>query len=80
MHVFILLQVKTEYLKRKGFVTVDGQDSPMVPTVGDGTALDVEGKLYLGGLPSDYRPRDTGHVSRLSSAGPVSFIVAGFIL
>nr|XP_023503193.1 laminin subunit alpha-1 isoform X3 [Equus caballus] len=55
--------VKTEYLKRKGFVTVDGQDSPMVPTVGDGTALDVEGKLYLGGLPSDYRPRDTGHIT-----------------
>uniref|UniRef100_A0A8C4MQB2 Laminin subunit alpha-1 n=1 Tax=Equus asinus asinus TaxID=83772 RepID=A0A8C4MQB2_EQUAS len=55
--------VKTEYLKRKGFVTVDGQDSPMVPMVGDGTALDVEGKLYLGGLPSDYRPRDTGHIT-----------------
>uniref|UniRef100_A0A3Q2I3M8 Laminin G domain-containing protein n=1 Tax=Equus caballus TaxID=9796 RepID=A0A3Q2I3M8_HORSE len=53
--------VKTEYLKRKGFVTVDGQESPMVPMVGDQTVLDVEGKLYLGGLPSDYRARDTGH-------------------
>ncbi|XP_006761995.1 PREDICTED: laminin subunit alpha-1 [Myotis davidii] len=55
--------VKTEYFKRKGFMTVDGQESPMVSTVGDGTTLDVEGKLYLGGLPSDYRPRNIGNVT-----------------
>uniref|UniRef100_A0A8C4MP16 Laminin subunit alpha-1 n=1 Tax=Equus asinus asinus TaxID=83772 RepID=A0A8C4MP16_EQUAS len=47
--------------------TVRSQE--LVITRLNGTALDVEGKLYLGGLPSDYRPRDTGHVSRLSSAG-----------
>ena len=52
-------------------MTVDGQESPMVPMVGDQTVLDVEGKLYLGGLPSDYRARDTGHVSSISSAGPI---------
>ncbi|XP_036906226.1 laminin subunit alpha-1 isoform X2 [Sturnira hondurensis] len=55
--------VKTEYFKRKGFMTVDGQESPMVTTVGDGTALDVEGKLYLGGLPSGYRSRNTGIIT-----------------
>ena len=33
-------------------MTVDGQESPTVTAVGDGTMLDVEGKLYLGGLPS----------------------------
>ncbi|KAK1337594.1 hypothetical protein QTO34_002227 [Cnephaeus nilssonii] len=55
--------VKTEYFKRKGFMSVDGQESPPVSTVGDGTTLDVEGKLYLGGLPSDYRPRNIGNVT-----------------
>ncbi|CAK6447793.1 unnamed protein product [Pipistrellus nathusii] len=55
--------VKTEYFKRRGFMSVDGQESPLVSTVGDGTTLDVEGKLYLGGLPSDYRPRNIGNVT-----------------
>ncbi|KAM7125254.1 laminin subunit alpha-1 isoform 2-T3 [Molossus nigricans] len=55
--------VKTEYFKRKGFMTVDGQESPMVTMVGDGTTLDVEGKLYLGGLPSDYRSRNIGNIT-----------------
>uniref|UniRef100_A0A287AG36 Basement membrane-specific heparan sulfate proteoglycan core protein n=1 Tax=Sus scrofa TaxID=9823 RepID=A0A287AG36_PIG len=55
--------VKTEYFKRKGFLTVDGQDSPMVTTVGDATTLDVEGKLYLGGLPSEYRARNIGNIT-----------------
>ncbi|KAM5218754.1 laminin subunit alpha-1 isoform 1-T1 [Hipposideros larvatus] len=55
--------VKTEYFKRKGFMVVDGQESPMVTTVGDGTTLDVEGKLYLGGLPSDYRARNIGNIT-----------------
>ncbi|XP_058412658.1 laminin subunit alpha-1 isoform X1 [Diceros bicornis minor] len=55
--------VKTEYFKRKGFMTVDGQESLMVTTVGDGTTLDVEGKLYLGGLPSDYRARNIGNIT-----------------
>uniref|UniRef100_A0A452DRB5 Laminin G domain-containing protein n=2 Tax=Capra hircus TaxID=9925 RepID=A0A452DRB5_CAPHI len=55
--------VKTEYFKRRGFMTVDGQESPMVPTVGDATTLDVEGKLYLGGLPSEYRARNIGNIT-----------------
>lgn len=42
---------------------VDGQEAPTVTAVGDGTMLDVEGKLYLGGLPSDYRARNIGNVS-----------------
>lgn len=44
-------------------MTVDGQESPVVTTVGDATTLDVEGKLYLGGLPSEYRARNIGNVS-----------------
>ncbi|XP_024619438.1 laminin subunit alpha-1 [Neophocaena asiaeorientalis asiaeorientalis] len=55
--------VKTEYFKRKGFMTVDGQESPMVTTAGDATTLDVEGKLYLGGLPSEYRARNIGNIT-----------------
>ncbi|ELK05743.1 Laminin subunit alpha-1 [Pteropus alecto] len=61
--------VKTEYFKRKGFIMVDGQESPMVTIVGDGTTLDVEGKLYLGGLPSDYRARNIGNVSSVFCMG-----------
>uniref|UniRef100_A0A4W2BS50 Basement membrane-specific heparan sulfate proteoglycan core protein n=1 Tax=Bos indicus x Bos taurus TaxID=30522 RepID=A0A4W2BS50_BOBOX len=56
-------EVKTEYFKRRGFMTVDGQESPVVTTVGDATTLDVEGKLYLGGLPSEYRARNTGNIT-----------------
>uniref|UniRef100_A0A8D2DDJ7 Laminin G domain-containing protein n=1 Tax=Sciurus vulgaris TaxID=55149 RepID=A0A8D2DDJ7_SCIVU len=55
--------VKTEYFKRKGSMTVDGQESPMVTMVGDGTTLDVEGILYLGGLPSQYRARNIGNIT-----------------
>ncbi|MBZ3888985.1 Laminin subunit alpha-1 [Sciurus carolinensis] len=55
--------VKTEYFKRKGSMTVDGQESPMVTMVGDGTTLDVEGMLYLGGLPSQYRARNIGNIT-----------------
>ncbi|KAG8521110.1 Laminin subunit alpha-1, partial [Galemys pyrenaicus] len=55
--------VKTEYFKRKGSMTVDGQEAPMVTMVGDGTTLDVEGKLYLGGLPSEYKARNIGTIT-----------------
>ncbi|XP_012581228.1 PREDICTED: laminin subunit alpha-1 [Condylura cristata] len=55
--------VKTEYFKRKGSMTVDGQESPLVTTVGDGITLDVEGKLYLGGLPSEYKARNIGTIT-----------------
>ncbi|XP_066103211.1 laminin subunit alpha-1 [Saccopteryx bilineata] len=60
--------VKTEYFKRKGFMLVDGQESPMVSTVGDGTTLDVEGKLYLGGLPSSFWPRNIGNITHSIAA------------
>ncbi|XP_041500327.1 laminin subunit alpha-1-like [Microtus oregoni] len=55
--------VKTEYVKRKGFLTVDGQESPTVTVVGNATTLDVEGKLYLGGLPVHYRARNIGNTT-----------------
>lgn len=53
-------------------MTVDGQESPTVTTVGDGTMLDVEGKLYLGGLPSEYRARNIGNVSSIFCTEPIS--------
>ena len=52
-------------------MTVDGQESPTVTAVGDGTMLDVEGKLYLGGLPSEYRARNIGNVSCVFCLEPV---------
>lgn len=52
-------------------MTVDGQESPMVATVGDGTALDVEGRFYLGGLPPEYRARNIGNVSSSFCVVPV---------
>ena len=48
----------------------------MVTTVGDATTLDVEGKLYLGGLPSEYRARNIGNVSSVFSVSPHAFPVA----
>ncbi|XP_012413663.1 laminin subunit alpha-1 [Trichechus manatus latirostris] len=55
--------VKTEYFKRKAFMTVDSLESPVVTTVGDGTSLDVEGKFYLGGLPAEYRAKNIGNIT-----------------
>ncbi|XP_039074653.1 laminin subunit alpha-1 isoform X2 [Hyaena hyaena] len=69
--------VKTEHFKRKGFVTVDGQESATVTAVGDGTMLDVEGKLYLGGLPSEYRARNIGNITHSVPACIGEVIVNG---
>ncbi|XP_007947206.1 laminin subunit alpha-1 [Orycteropus afer afer] len=55
--------VTTEYIKRKGFMTVDSVESPVVTTVGDGTTLDVEGKFYLGGLPAEYKAKNIGNIT-----------------
>uniref|UniRef100_A0A4X2L7R5 Laminin subunit alpha-1 n=1 Tax=Vombatus ursinus TaxID=29139 RepID=A0A4X2L7R5_VOMUR len=55
--------VKTEYIKRKGFITIDGQELTMVTTIGDGNTLDVEGKFYLGGLPLNYRAKNIGNIT-----------------
>ncbi|XP_061212315.1 laminin subunit alpha-1 isoform X2 [Neopsephotus bourkii] len=55
--------VKTEYVKRKGIIIVDGQELVAVTALGDGSTLDVEGKLYMGGLPLDYVPKNLGNVT-----------------
>ncbi|KAJ7400530.1 hypothetical protein BTVI_104660 [Pitangus sulphuratus] len=55
--------VKTEYTKRKGTIIVDGQELVAVSALGDGSTLDVEGKLYVGGLPLDYVPKNLGNVT-----------------
>ncbi|GAB0182708.1 laminin subunit alpha-1 [Grus japonensis] len=55
--------VKTEYIKRKGIIIVDGRESVAVSALGDGSTLDVEGKLYVGGLPLDYVPKNLGNVT-----------------
>ncbi|XP_072324438.1 laminin subunit alpha-1 [Scyliorhinus torazame] len=51
--------VKTEYAKRRGVISVDGKESNSA--LGDGNSLDVEGKLYLGGLPLDYTAKKIGN-------------------
>ncbi|XP_078253629.1 laminin subunit alpha-1 isoform X3 [Rhinoraja longicauda] len=53
--------VKTEYAKRRGVITVDGKESRSA--LADGNSLDVEGKLYLGGLPLDYKARKIGNAT-----------------
>ena len=58
-------QIQTEYVKRKGIIIVDGQELVAVSALGDGSSLDVEGKLYVGGLPLDYVPKNLGNVRRL---------------
>ncbi|XP_033010826.1 laminin subunit alpha-1 [Lacerta agilis] len=55
--------VKTEYTKRKGVVIVDGLESAAVNVPGDGNTLDVDGKLYLGGLPSAYAAKKMGNIT-----------------
>ncbi|KAH0617809.1 hypothetical protein JD844_016413 [Phrynosoma platyrhinos] len=55
--------VKTEYAKKKGIIIVDGQEPVTVNIPGDGNTLDVDGKLYLGGLPFDYSTKNIGNVT-----------------
>uniref|UniRef100_A0A672TFA1 Laminin subunit alpha-1 n=1 Tax=Strigops habroptila TaxID=2489341 RepID=A0A672TFA1_STRHB len=55
--------IKTEYVKKKGIIIVDGQELVAVSALGDGSTLDVEGKLYVGGLPLDYVPKNLGNVT-----------------
>lgn len=66
---FPFFQVKTEYVKRKGTIIVDGQELVTVNVLGDGSTLDVEGKLYVGGLPLDYVPKNLGNVRRFGVWG-----------
>lgn len=53
-------------------MSVDGQESPTATVVGNATTLDVEGKLYLGGLPVHYKARNIGNVSSGLCVGPTS--------
>ncbi|KAM8966911.1 laminin subunit alpha-1 [Pelodytes ibericus] len=55
--------VTTEYIKGKRTITVDGQASAPVSSVGESNTLDVEGKLYLGGLPLDYSAKSIGNIT-----------------
>ncbi|XP_033856869.3 laminin subunit alpha-1-like [Acipenser ruthenus] len=55
--------VKTDFAKKKATITVDGKESSPVGAVGDGNTLDVEGKLYLGGLPLDFTAKKIGNVT-----------------
>uniref|UniRef100_A0A8V0X4B6 Laminin subunit alpha-1 n=2 Tax=Gallus gallus TaxID=9031 RepID=A0A8V0X4B6_CHICK len=55
--------IRTEYVKRKGIIIVDGQELVSVSALGDGSTLDVEGKLYVGGLPIDYVAKNLGNVT-----------------
>uniref|UniRef100_A0A8C3DG64 Laminin subunit alpha-1 n=1 Tax=Corvus moneduloides TaxID=1196302 RepID=A0A8C3DG64_CORMO len=40
-----------------------------INALGDGSTLDVEGKLYVGGLPLDYVPKNLGNVRRFGVGG-----------
>uniref|UniRef100_A0A4W3J550 Laminin subunit alpha-1 n=1 Tax=Callorhinchus milii TaxID=7868 RepID=A0A4W3J550_CALMI len=49
------------YSKKRGTVSVDGEESS--PSMAEGNLLDVEGKLYLGGLPQDLIPKKIKNVT-----------------
>ncbi|XP_052398153.1 laminin subunit alpha-1 isoform X2 [Carassius gibelio] len=58
--------VKAEFSKKTVMVSVDGIESDRTPTKGH--TLDVEGKLYLGGLPATYTARRIGNVTHSLAA------------
>uniref|UniRef100_A0A6Q2WY45 Laminin, alpha 1 n=1 Tax=Esox lucius TaxID=8010 RepID=A0A6Q2WY45_ESOLU len=53
--------VKTDFSKKSVAISVDGQAS--APVLVKGNTLDVEKKLYLGGLPHTYTARKIGNVT-----------------
>ncbi|KAM3839038.1 laminin subunit alpha-1 [Vipera latastei] len=55
--------VQTDYAKRKGVIIVDGQETEAVNVSGDGSTLDVDGKLYLGGLPLGYLTKNIRNIT-----------------
>lgn len=63
----LTLQVQTDYAKRRGVIIVDGQAIEAVNVSGDGNTLDVDGKLYLGGLPLGYLTKNVRNVRTLLS-------------
>ncbi|XP_056099529.1 laminin subunit alpha-1 [Rhinichthys klamathensis goyatoka] len=58
--------VKAEFSKKSVMVSVDGTDSDRISTKGH--TLDVEGKLYLGGIPSTYTAKRIGNVTHSLAA------------
>ncbi|KAJ8374971.1 hypothetical protein SKAU_G00055510 [Synaphobranchus kaupii] len=62
--------VKADFGKKSVTVSADGQESAPVQARGKASTLDVEGKLYLGGLPHDYTAKNIGNVTH-SLAGCV---------
>uniref|UniRef100_W5M522 Laminin, alpha 1 n=1 Tax=Lepisosteus oculatus TaxID=7918 RepID=W5M522_LEPOC len=55
--------IKTEFAKKSVRISIDGKESLSVEAVGTGNYLDVEGKLYLGGLPVGYIAKKIGNVT-----------------
>ncbi|XP_076827529.1 laminin subunit alpha-1 isoform X2 [Brachyhypopomus gauderio] len=58
--------VRTDFSKKSIVISVDGAESER--TIIKGHTLDVEGRLYLGGLPSSYIAKRTGNVSHSLAA------------
>lgn len=59
--VCALVQVRTDFSKKTILISVDGAESER--TAIKGQSLDVEGKLYVGGLPTGYTAKRIGNVS-----------------
>ncbi|KAG7488691.1 hypothetical protein MATL_G00037040, partial [Megalops atlanticus] len=55
--------VKTDFGKKSVMISVDGRESAPVQARGKASTLDVEGKLYLGGLPPNYSAKNIGNVT-----------------
>uniref|UniRef100_A0A8C7T7S5 Laminin, alpha 1 n=1 Tax=Oncorhynchus mykiss TaxID=8022 RepID=A0A8C7T7S5_ONCMY len=64
--------VKTDFNKKSVVLSVDGQPSTPVPAKGN--TLDVENKLYLGGLPQTYTAKKIGNVTH-SLAGCIQKVL-----
>ncbi|KAJ8277568.1 hypothetical protein GJAV_G00076760 [Gymnothorax javanicus] len=55
--------VKADFGKKSVMVSMDNRQSARVQAKGKASTLDVEGKLYLGGLPGDYVAKNIGNVT-----------------
>uniref|UniRef100_A0A8C7M915 Laminin, alpha 1 n=1 Tax=Oncorhynchus kisutch TaxID=8019 RepID=A0A8C7M915_ONCKI len=64
--------VKTDFNKKSVVISVDSQAS--APVLAKGNTLDVENKLYLGGLPHTYTAKKIGNVTH-SLAGCIQKVI-----
>ncbi|KAM9552660.1 laminin subunit alpha-1-like isoform 1-T1 [Salvelinus alpinus] len=64
--------VKTDFNKKRVVISVDNKASAPVPAKGN--TLDVENKLYLGGLPQTYTAKKIGNVTH-SLAGCIQKVI-----